>query len=114
MSLFDRASQHARRSSSRRGRVLAGAATAIGLIALGPDWPSRYWVTIDSSNPAAASATSLSAPSVERGRGVSHLGEDQLDGRRPAHRNELRRGAQPRCEPSDRLHGPRVNVELHR
>ena len=64
MSFFDRASQHARRGSSPRSRVLAGVATAIGLIALGAGLAFGYWVTTDSSNPAAASATSLSAPSV--------------------------------------------------
>jgi hypothetical protein len=48
--------------SSGRGRVLAGAAGVIGLIALAAGLAFAYWVTTDSSNPAAASATSLSAP----------------------------------------------------
>lgn len=55
-------SQNGLAYSSGRGRVLAGAAGVIGLIALAAGLAFAYWVTTDSSNPAAASATSLSAP----------------------------------------------------
>jgi hypothetical protein len=62
MSLFDHPRHRARRGSSGRGRVLAGAAAVVALIALIAGLAFAYWVSTDSSNPAAASATSLSAP----------------------------------------------------
>jgi endoglucanase len=57
-------SRNGRPSSSGRGRVLAGVAGVMGLIALAAGLAFAYWVTTDSSNPAAASATSLSAPTA--------------------------------------------------
>jgi hypothetical protein len=62
MKLFD-GSQNGRPHSSGRGRVLAGAAAVVALVALAAGLAFAYFVTTDSSNPAAASATSLSAPS---------------------------------------------------
>lgn len=49
-------------NSSGRGRALAGAAAVMALVALAAGLAFAYFVTTDSSNPAAASATSLSAP----------------------------------------------------
>jgi hypothetical protein len=64
MSPFHRIPRHARRGSSLRAGFLAVAATVTGVIALGAGLAFGYWVSTDSSNPAAASATSLSTPSV--------------------------------------------------
>lgn len=62
MRLSARAAQHARRSSSGRARLLVGAAAVTSLIGLVAGLAFAYFVTTDSSNPAAASATSLAPP----------------------------------------------------
>ena len=67
MSRIDHAPRQARRGSAVRRRVLAGAAAVVGLVALAAGLAFGYLVTTDSSHPAAASATSLSAPSVSAG-----------------------------------------------
>jgi hypothetical protein len=65
MRLFERAAQHARRSSVGRARVLVTlSASIVGLVALVAGLAFGFWVSTDSSNPAAASATTLSTPSV--------------------------------------------------
>ena len=54
--------RNGRPNSSRRGRVVAGIAGGTALVVLVAGLAFAYWITTDSSNPAAASATSLSAP----------------------------------------------------
>ena len=60
MSIFSRSLQHARRSSSGRARVLVtGLAAIMGLIALVAGLAFGFWVSTDSSYPAAALADSI-------------------------------------------------------